>query len=406
MHPQLSEYFVGAAGKTLSAVETSRLASHQHEFNGVKALTALLGEPLDTQVIATRFVALDDELATTDAEGTLTWYDSRRPARERRGVMRWEYRLYYPDNPVMASARAGDYLVLARRPDGTLVAIVSPRDSNVAVQLRALFGLNDRGELFSVTAEPRDEDLSLTAAALLEALGIEVNWTDESRLEDLLHAFGCAFPATAAFSAHARARSAPVDPLADPDAALVEWMTTEEVLFRTLERHLLTEELTAATGEVEAILSVAQRAFQRRRARAGQALENHVEELLRTHHVPHTRGGVTEGTKRPDFLIPGINHYHDRSWPADRLMMLGAKTTCKDRWRQVLTEADRIPRKHLLTLEAPISSTQLNEMTTAHLTLVIPSALHSAFPDADRDRLLSVAQAIELAQGLASGALA
>ena len=29
--------------------------------------------------------------------------------------MRWEYRLYYPDNPVMQPARAGDYLVLARR---------------------------------------------------------------------------------------------------------------------------------------------------------------------------------------------------------------------------------------------------------------------------------------------------
>ena len=26
--------------------------------------------------------------------------------------------------------------------------------------------------------------------------------------------------------------------------------------------------------------------------------------------------------------------------------MLGVKTTCKDRWRQVLSEADRIPQKH------------------------------------------------------------
>jgi hypothetical protein len=404
MHPQLSEYFVGAAGKTLSAVETSRQASNQHEFNGVKGLTELLGEPVDTQVIPTRFVSLDDEMAPTDAEGTLTWYDARRPAREQRGVMRWEYRLYYPDNPVMASAQAGDYLVLARRPDGPLVAIVSPGVSNVAAQLRSLFGLDDRGELFSVTAQPRDEELSLTAAALLEAIGIEVNWTDESRLEDLLLAFGRRFPATGAFSAHARARSAPVDPLGDPDTALLEWMTTEEVLFRTLERHLVTRELTAADGDVETILSVAQRAFQRRRARAGQALENHVEELLRTHQIPYTRGGVTEGTKRPDFLIPGADRYHDLSWPADRLMMLGAKTTCKDRWRQVLTEADRIPHKHLLTLEAPISPTQLDEMTAAHLTLVIPSGLHSAFPAADRDRLLSVAQAIQLAQRLASGA--
>jgi hypothetical protein len=30
--------------------------------------------------------------------------------------------------------------------------------------------------------------------------------------------------------------------------------------------------------------------------------------------------------------------------------MLGSKSTLKDRWRQVLDEADRITHKHLLTL--------------------------------------------------------
>ena len=397
MHPQLSEYFVGAAGKTLSTVETSRQASNQHEFNGVKALTDLLGEPIGREVVPARFIYIDDELATTESKGTLTWYDARRPARQERGVMRWEYRLYYPDNPVLQTARGGDYLVLAREPDGRLVAIVSPGTSNVATQLRSMFGLDDRGELFTVHAQPRDEDLSLTAAALLEALGIEVRWTDESRLEDLLRVFGGQFPTTTIFSAYARRHSAQVDPVTDPDAAIQEWMTTEEVLFRTLERHLLTGELLAAEGDVDTILSVAQRAFQRRRARAGQALENHVEELLRTHHVPHTRGGVTEGTKRPDFLIPGIDHYHDLSWPAERLIMLGAKTTCKDRWRQVLTEADRIPSKHLLTLEAPISTAQLDEMSAAQLTLVIPAELHRYFADSDRTRLLSVRDVLDLA---------
>ena len=107
MHPQLSEYFVGAAGKTLSTVETSRQASNQHEFNGVKALTDLLGEPIGRAVIPARFIYLDDELPTTESEGTLTWYDARRPARQERGVMRWEYRLYYADNPVLQTARGG-----------------------------------------------------------------------------------------------------------------------------------------------------------------------------------------------------------------------------------------------------------------------------------------------------------
>ena len=42
--------------------------------------------------------------------------------------------------------------------------------------------------------------------------------------------------------------------------------------------------------------------------------------------------------------------------------MLAAKTSCKDRWRQVLAEADRIRTKHLLTLEPAISKIQTAEM--------------------------------------------
>ena len=37
------------------------------------------------------------------------------------------------------------------------------------------------------------------------------------------------------------------------------------------------------------------------------------------------------------------------------------KSTCKDRWRQVLSEADRIPNKHLFTLEAAISENQTSK---------------------------------------------
>lgn len=42
--------------------------------------------------------------------------------------------------------------------------------------------------------------------------------------------------------------------------------------------------------------------------------------------------------------------------------MLGVKSTCKDRWRQVLSEAKRIDNKHLATLEPGISENQTAEM--------------------------------------------
>jgi len=48
-------------------------------------------------------------------------------------------------------------------------------------------------------------------------------------------------------------------------------------------------------------------------------------------------------------------------------------TTCKDRWRQVINEADRIPEKHLFTLQPTISKNQLREMTDEKVHLVVPS---------------------------------
>ena len=77
-------------------------------------------------------------------------------------------------------------------------------------------------------------------------------------------------------------------------------------------------------------------------------------------------------------------------YPADQLTMLGAKTTAKDRWRQVLEEADRIERKHLITLEGAISENQTNEMISRNLQLVVPESIHPTFTDAQRAWLYSV----------------
>jgi hypothetical protein len=67
--------------------------------------------------------------------------------------------------------------------------------------------------------------------------------------------------------------------------------------------------------------------------------------------------------------------------------MLAVKTTCKDRWRQVLNEADRIPQKHLFTLQEGVSLAQLAEMEEAGLKLVVPQANFSKFPVEVRDKL-------------------
>jgi hypothetical protein len=76
--------------------------------------------------------------------------------------------------------------------------------------------------------------------------------------------------------------------------------------------------------------------------------------------------------------------------------MLGVKTSCKDRWRQVLAEADRIEQKHLATLEPGISQEQTAEMASKNLCLVLPESLHSSYQKQQLKGIINLKQFIEL----------
>jgi hypothetical protein len=107
---------------------------------------------------------------------------------------------------------------------------------------------------------------------------------------------------------------------------------------------------------------------------------------------------MTGNWAKPDFVFPGISHYHDPDFPSTRLTMLGVKSTCKDRWRQVLSEARRVDNKHLFTLEPGISENQTTEMTENKLTLVLPKSLHESYKPAQKARLMELCDFIRLAR--------
>jgi hypothetical protein len=102
----------------------------------------------------------------------------------------------------------------------------------------------------------------------------------------------------------------------------------------------------------------------------------------------------TENGKRPDFLFPGVVAYGDPSFPEHKLRMLAVKTTCKDRWRQVLDEAERIRVKHLLTLQEGVSEKQFAQMQQADLRLVVPKPLIKKYPDSIRAHLVALSHFI------------
>ena len=77
--------------------------------------------------------------------------------------------------------------------------------------------------------------------------------------------------------------------------------------------------------------------------------------------------------------------------------MLGVKTTAKDRWRQVLSEAERITfQKHLITLEPAISVNQTDEMIAQNLQLVIPQSLKETFTASQQVNLLNLQDFLNL----------
>lgn len=410
---RISDYFEGVAAKYLSAVDADPGRSHQHEIGGLPAagFKHYLGTPAKSEEYrfrAKQIYFTDESVAPDISEGMVTWYDCRRKQPHRSA----EFRLYYNTNAVTELLQEGDFLLLAKMRDGSLLMIFTPAGSTIESQLRLLFGLNYVDESF--TAGTLDSvQLLLPLRLMLEDLGIEVSRIetgDDIWLEKLVDLFGGnAFPVTSAFSAYARKSIEDmVSPISNPDQTILDWMEHEEKLFRIYERHLVQERLRSGFGkkgdDVDEFISFSLSVQNRRKSRVGHAFEGHLDEIFRLHGLRFQQGRgkglTTENNSRPDFIFPGFAEYHDFEFPAEKLFMLGAKTTCKDRWRQVLSEAHRIPHKHLVTMEAAISESQTLEMQSHGLQLVVPEKIQATYSGSQRSWLMALESFITLTKGL------
>lgn len=214
------------------------------------------------------------------------------------------------------------------------------------------------------------------------------------------------FPSTREISAAARtidlALHPGTAPGGSPDAIIKRWADLEYAIFRAVEESVHGDAVAEGFESVEDFVQLANTILNRRKSRAGHSLENHLAAIFESADIEFTEQPTTEGRRRPDFVFPSEQRYHDESWPASRLVFLAAKTTCKDRWRQILNEADRIPHKHLFTLQQGISAAQLEEMSGAGVTLVVPAANKDTFPAGHRDWILSLQEFLELVREVTS----
>ncbi|MEP0712279.1 type II restriction endonuclease [Algoriphagus sp.] len=396
MSNPLSKFFVAAGAKRLSAVEAQPEISNQHEFNGVVGFREIFGP--DRITFETDFLYLTDEENKEESEsGHLTWYDARE-----NHPQRTEFRLYYSSNNPMRKAQEGDMVIIAKTADDKLLVIICPKDSTHESQLLWLFGLEESERRF-VIKEYGDQksDLGFAGKLIVSSLGLEIEEEEPDYLNDMLGKFGAKLPSTFIFSEYARKTfKDQVSAIEAPDEALISWMMWEEKLFRTFEKHSVQEKLRTGFGQdgldVDDFISFSLSVQNKRKSRAGYAFENHLAIIFDQNSIRYSKGVKTERNNKPDFLFPGKAEYFNPTFPPERLTMLGLKTSAKDRWRQIIPEADRISPKHLATLEPAISKNQTDEMRAQAVQLVIPKSISSTYSEVQQSELICLEDFISL----------
>jgi hypothetical protein len=401
MMDSVKEIFEAAAAKYLTAVDAAPSKnSNQHEIGGL--VRAGMGQLLGVGHETFKFPAVyayipdagdDEETPPVICEGTASWYDCRRDDPDRSS----EYRLYYPQNEVTKQMKEGDLVVVAKNRDGSLALIFTPAGSPADIQLRHLFGLPDLTSQMKPAGMP-EQSMIIPVRMLLEEVGINPFRPEEVEddLEMLLELFSKGLPTTDVLSGLAR-ELVDVDSRDGPDSALVAWLDREELLFRAYEKHLVSQRLREGFGhdgsDVDAFVKFSLSVQNRRKSRVGYAFENHLTTVFEQHGMTFQRGKgklYTEGNQQPDWMFPSFSAYHDLNFPTEKLTLLGAKTTCKDRWRQVLAEGDRLERKYLATLEAGISERQTDQMQEKNLQLVVPGSIHTTYSEQQKSWLYTI----------------
>ncbi|MCL2088431.1 MAG: type II restriction endonuclease [Oscillospiraceae bacterium] len=368
--------------KFLSANDTGDTGGHQAGiYIAKKAISILFDEPGIKGENKDKFVKVRwQNDFTTDSR--FIYYGTG---------TRNEYRItrFGREFPFLRTEHTGDLFVFVKNADEDYSGYILETEDDINAFLDAFaMGPTDTGAIIQKEDMPLDTRAELAFTEFIQALTVD-------------------FPASVEMSAAARCIFNAVynheeNIILKPDNHLISWIDTEYRLFRKIEFSRYGDMITKGFKTVEQFIEVANMVLNRRKSRAGKSLEHHLSAMFDGNNLVYQSQPKTEGNKRPDFVFPSEKAYHDLSYPSERLIFLGAKTTCKDRWRQVINEANRIRNKHLFTLQQGISAGQLDEMEIEHITLVVPAPYIAAYPQEKRGNIWSLQKFIAYVKERAS----
>lgn len=298
-----------------------------------------------------------------------------------------EYRLtrFGRGFPFLTEDNVGDLLVITKQADSYYEAFVLQTDDDIE-------------EFFAA--------LNISSTETNGIIPNQITQTSEDKLlscfKSYLVSLNIDFPPTIELASNARNcfnnsyQVSNSDIKKSPDKIILDWVRSEYELFKFIENDRYAQTIKTPFTSVEELVKIANTILNRRKSRAGKSLEHHLAEMFNTFDLRFTGQAKIEGNKKPDFLFPSIESYLDVGFKNKNLTFLAAKTTCKDRWRQILNEADRIQTKHLFTLQQGVSKNQLKEMYDYNVCLVVPKQYKSSFPQEYRDQILDLGQFVEL----------
>lgn len=172
-------------------------------------------------------------------------------------------------------------------------------------------------------------------------------------------------------------------------------------MFRRLEKKIVVNDIAQGwmqNGEddVDAFIKYSLSVQNRRKSRMGHSFQNHLAAVFDIFNIRYDAQVITENNKKPDFIFPGKSEYKDTIFDINFLTVLAAKSSCKDRWPQILPEAERIKQKHLVTLEPAISEKQTETMQQSNVQLIVPGKIRESYTDLQQKWIWSLNDFIQL----------
>ena len=111
--------------------------------------------------------------------------------------------------------------------------------------------------------------------------------------------------------------------------------------------------------------------FQSRKSRAGKAFEFIIRELFSRLSYPFAEQVDVDGAT-PDFIMPSEKEFRENPLGS---IIFTAKRTLRERWRQVVTEANKGYGFFLATLDNKVTQSQIDQAAKNKIYIVVPQAL-------------------------------